>query len=58
MAGRQQAGKLHIAYMYSQFTVNISSRWPGMVEDDPDYNCCYETDESDVNPVRILYIQD
>jgi hypothetical protein len=22
-----------------------------MVEDDPDYNCCYETDESNVNPV-------
>jgi hypothetical protein len=29
----------------------LSSRWPGMVEDDPDYNCCYETDESNVNPV-------
>ena len=25
-----------------------------MVEDDPDYNCCYETDESNVNPVCII----
>lgn len=24
-----------------------------MVEDDPDYKCCYETDESNVNPVCI-----
>ena len=22
-----------------------------MVEDDPDFNCCYEIDETDVNPV-------
>ena len=22
-----------------------------MVEDDPDYKCCYETDETNVNPV-------
>lgn len=25
-----------------------------MVEDDPDYNCCYETDDTNVNPVRII----
>ena len=25
-----------------------------MIEDDPDYNCCYETDESNVNPVCII----
>ncbi|XP_046839942.1 zinc finger CW-type PWWP domain protein 1-like [Xenia sp. Carnegie-2017] len=25
--------------------------WPGIVEDDPDYKCCYETDDSDVNPI-------
>ena len=25
-----------------------------MVEDDPDYNCCYETDETNVNPVRAI----
>ena len=31
--------------------INSLLRWPGMVEDDPDYNCCYETDESNVNPV-------
>ena len=24
-----------------------------MIEDDPDYKCCYETDDSNVNPVRI-----
>lgn len=29
----------------------MSLRWPGIVEDDPDYKCCYETDDSDVNPV-------
>ena len=27
-----------------------------MVEDDPDYNCCYETDETNVNPVRAITI--
>ncbi|XP_028398290.1 zinc finger CW-type PWWP domain protein 1-like [Dendronephthya gigantea] len=25
--------------------------WPGMVEDDPDYHCCYETDDTNVNPI-------